>query len=98
MALEPATTYVLGIPTVLSSYVEDTLDAIVADLASEHGAEFDEDACRENMQPLVLRVEEMVRTMLGDSEVAFASGTFVGEDHDDGLDHAALEASGGTLS
>ena len=87
MALDPTANY----------YADDAVDAIVALLQTEHGDDFDEDAARENLEPIVQELETMIRTMLGDAEVAFVAGDFGGDDSN-GDTPDNITATGGTVS
>ena len=79
------------------SYAEQLVDDVVADLAAEHGDDFDEAAARENLEPLADRLEEMVRSMLSDADVDFSAGQITGTDSN-GDTHSNLTASGGSIS
>lgn len=97
MALKAANVYVATVLITPSEYVTGTLDTIVTDMVAEHGDDFIEASFRTNMTPLVARLEEMVRLMVSDAEVAFTAGDFAGDDSA-GDTPDSLVAAGGTIT
>lgn len=87
----------MALDAAANHYADAAIDAIVALLAAEHGDDFDEDAARPNLEPMIRELETMVRSMLGDAEVAFASGDFGGTDSN-GDTPDSITASGGAIS
>ena len=80
-------------PTVYTAAaVTAILDAMEADLD-----EFDRDVAEPNIEHIVIGLEDMIRTMLSDTEVTFSSGDFGGTDSaGDTPDN--ITASGGVVS
>lgn len=87
MALDPTANH----------YADDAIDAIVALLETEIGDDFDEDTARASLEPIVQELETMIRTMLGDAEVAFVAGDFGGSDSN-GDTPDSITATGGAIT